>query len=119
MLAEPTDFIGNILAKLINRQLEDPATLARVKNWRMSILLHTDYTPLSLIFSDEMRIESGPIAEPTIVVYMTFNTIINLVKGETSLVRSIINRTIKIKGLLRHPVSTFRFYRLMSAILKG
>ena len=119
MLAEPTDFIGNILAKLINRQLEDPGTLSRVKSWRMSILLETDLYPLSLIFDDDMRIEKGSVADSTLIVNMTFNTIIDLVKGETSLVRSLINRTIKIKGFFRHPISTFRFYKLMNAVLKG
>lgn len=119
MIAEPTDFIGNILTKLINKQLENPATLNRVKNWRMSVVLHTDYYPLALIFSDAMRIESGTIPDSTLTVNMTFNTIIKLAKGETSLIRSLFNRSIKIKGIIRHPISTFRFYRLMNAVLKG
>jgi hypothetical protein len=119
MLDEPTDFIGNILAKLINRQLESPEILAKVKNWRMTIVLHTDYYPLSIIFNGKMNIQVGVINKPTLSVTMTFHTIIQLIKRETSLVRSLLNRTIKIKGLPRHPKATFRFYKLMNAVLKG
>ncbi len=119
MLVEPSDFIGKILAKMINKQLENSATLSKVKNWRMSVVLQTDYYPLSLIFSDVIKIESGAIVDPTLVFTMAFNTIIKIAKGDSSLVKSVFNRSIKIKGLLRHPIATLRFYRLMNAVLKG
>ncbi len=118
MLAEPTDFIGNILAKLINKQLEHPATLSKVKSWCMSVTLHTDFYPLSIIFSDDMRIERGAIEDPTLSVSMTFDTIIRLIKRDTSMIRFLFNRSIRISGLFRHPISALRFYRLMNAVLK-
>ena len=104
---------------MVNKQLENPATLSKVKNWRMSVVLQTDYYPLSLIFSDVIRIESGVISDPTLVFSMTFKTIIQIAKGESSLIKSVLNRSIRIKGLLRHPIATLRFYRLMNAVLKG
>ena len=119
MLAEPADFVGKILSIMINKQLEDPSTLSKVKDWRMNVVLQTDYYPLSLIFDDSLRIENGVVSDPTLVVSITFERIMQIVKGKSSLIKSVLNRSIRIKGLLRHPVAAFRFYRLMNAVLKG
>ena len=104
---------------MINRQLEDPSTLSKVKKWRMSIVIQTDYYPLSLIFSDSMRIEKGVVHDPTLVAITSFGTLLAITKGKSSLLKSVMNRTIRIKGLLRHPIAAFRFYRLMNQVLKG
>jgi hypothetical protein len=119
LLVEPTDFIGKILAMMINKQLESPATLSEVEKWQMTVVLQTDFYPLSLIFDDTMRIEKGVSPEPTLLVTTTFNTIIRIAKGESSLIKSVLGRSIRIKGLFRHPIATFRFYRLMNVVLKG
>jgi hypothetical protein len=119
MLAEPTDFVGKILSIMINKQLEDPITLTKVKNWRMKVILQTDYYPLSLIFDDSLRIENRIVSDPTLVVSLTFDRIMQIVKGKSSLIKSVLNRSIRIKGILRHPIAAFRFYRLMNAVLKG
>ncbi|MGD9397002.1 MAG: hypothetical protein PVJ05_11285 [Candidatus Thorarchaeota archaeon] len=119
MLAEPTDFVGKILSIMINKHLEDPSTLSKVKSWRMKVVLQTDYYPLSLIFDDSLRIENGVVSDPILVVSLTFERIIQLIKGKSSLIKSVLNRSIRIKGLLRHPVAAFRFYGFINAVLKG
>ncbi len=117
MLHEPSDFIGNLLGKLLNRQLENESVRRKVGSWRMSVVLDTDYYPISIVFSDQIEIVADYIDDPTIVLSMKFNTIIGLFRGETSMIRAVLGRTIKTRGLLRHPLSMLRFYRLMVSML--
>ena len=118
MLSEPSDFVGNILAKMINRQLKDSTTLEKVKKWRMTVVLQTDYYALSLIFDELMQIKSGATTDPTLIATTTFHTILMIAKGKNSLLKSVLNRSVRIKGLFRHPIAAFRFYRLMNQALK-
>ncbi|MBN2230089.1 MAG: hypothetical protein JW779_10925 [Candidatus Thorarchaeota archaeon] len=118
MLAEPKDFIGNILAKLINRFLEDSSQYEKVKKWNMTVVVETDYYPVTLIFGDSISIQRGIIENPTLVFVMNFKKIISLAKKETSILGSLIHGSIKTKGILKHPRAAFRFYRLMDSILK-
>lgn len=119
MLKEPNDFIGNILAKLINQQLENPAILDKMTSWNMSVVIDTDYYPVSIIFNETISMKTGSINEPTLTFKMSFSTIISLVKKETSMVRAILGGSIKVRGLLRHPRAGYRFYLLMNSIMKG
>ena len=119
MLNEPSDFIGNILGKLLNRELEKPSMRRKMGRWRMSIVLNTDYYPVSIVISDRIEIIADYVASPTIVLSTKFSTIIELFNGETSMIGAVLRGTIKTRGLLRHPLSMIRFYRLMTAILGG
>ncbi|RDE15255.1 MAG: hypothetical protein C4K48_04210 [Candidatus Thorarchaeota archaeon] len=119
MLHEPDDFIGNILGKLLNRQLENQPMRGKVGRWRMSVVLDTDYYPISIIFSYHIEIVADYVDDPTIVLSMKFNTIIRLFRGETSMIRAVLGGAIKTRGLLKHPLSMIRFYRLMTSILGG
>jgi hypothetical protein len=103
---------------MINRQLEDPAISEKVKKWRMTVVLQTDYYGLSLIFDEAMRIESGAVTNPTLIATTTFYTILMIAKGKVSLLKSVLDRSVRIKGLFRHPIAAFRFYRLMNQVLK-
>jgi len=119
MISEPSDFIGNILAKLINRQLENPITRKKLADWRMSVIIDTDYYPVSIIFDGDISLKTSSVDEPTLIFKMNFGTIISLVKKETSMIRAIIGGSIKVRGLLQNPRAAYRFYSLMNSILKG
>jgi len=118
MVEEPSDFIGNILAKLINRKFNDENQIEKLKSWNMSVLLETDYYPVSLIFSDGIKIMTQVINNPTLVIKTTFQTIISIVKNETSPLGALFKSSIKMKGIFRHPRAAFQFYRLIDKILK-
>lgn len=117
MINEPTDFVGNIVAKLIAKALAKPSMSKKAIEWRMIITLSSDYYPVSIIFNDGVSVARSIDSKPTLDVEMNFGTIIELVEGKTSMVKEILNRGIRVKGLLRHPIATFRFYTLMKSIL--
>ncbi|TFG31386.1 hypothetical protein EU527_12505 [Candidatus Thorarchaeota archaeon] len=118
MLDEPGDFIGNILAKLINRRYTTLTDTQNFKNWDMSIIIETDYYPVSILFENTVKIKSDAIQNPTLIFKMKFNTIVSIVKEETTILRALLKGAIQVKGLVRHPRAAFRFYRLMNSILK-
>ncbi len=117
MLTEPPDFIGNILAKLINNQIANSALRDKMQNWRMTVVFDTDYYPVSIIFDETISIKSGIVEEPTLIFKMEFGTILELVERKTSMIRAIFSRKIKVKGF-RHLIALYRFYGLMNTILK-
>ncbi len=119
MIKEPTDFIGNILAKLINRQLENPSKQGMMTSWNMSVVIDTDYYPVSIIFDETISMKTGLVDEPTLIFKMSFGTIISLVKKETSMIRAMLGGSIKVRGLLQNPRAAYRFYILMNSILRG
>ncbi|MGY5861442.1 MAG: SCP2 sterol-binding domain-containing protein [Candidatus Thorarchaeota archaeon] len=119
MLDEPKDFIGYLMAQLISRQLEDPKLESRVKGWKMTVVLATDYYPVTLTFDQGVRLSKGAADDATLTVKMSFDTIIRLVMEEISTIKAVLNGKIKAKGMLRHPVAMMRFYTLLTAALKG
>lgn len=119
MMKEPTDFIGNILAKLINRHLEKQSMRDKMTSWNMSVVIETDYYPVSIIFDERISMKTGSVDEPTLIFKMSFGTIISLVKKDTSMIRAILRGSIKVRGLLQNPRAAYRFYSLMNSILKG
>jgi putative sterol carrier protein len=118
MLEQPKDFIGNIIAVLISKPLARPGFRSAVMKWEMVVMLETDYYPVAIIFDKGIRIEHGDSPRPTIRVSAKLSTIIELVKGRVSPIRALLNGGLKVRGLLRHPRATLRFYRLISASLK-
>ena len=118
MLEEPPDFIGNILAKLINSKIASSALGEKMQDWRMTVVFDTDFYPVSIIFDQTLSIKSGHVEEPTLIFKLKFGTILKLVERNTSMVRAILRGKIKVKGF-RHLVSLYRFYSLMNTILKG
>ncbi|MGY5880452.1 MAG: hypothetical protein RTV31_09375 [Candidatus Thorarchaeota archaeon] len=119
MLKEPPDFIGNILAKLINRQIQNPSMKEKMKSWKMSVILETDFYPVSIIFDQDITAFAEVVENPTLVFTMDFGTIIKLVEQETTMIRAMIGGSIKVKGFFRNLRSVYRFYSLMNSILKG
>ena len=117
MLEQPRDFIGNILAVLTSRPLARTDFKAAVAKWKMVVVLETDYYPVTIRFDKGITVEHGDNPHPTIRVRAKLGTIIQLVKGTTSPIRALLNGGLKVKGLLRHPRATLRFYKLISASL--
>ncbi len=119
MLDAPKDFIGYLMSQLITRQLKDPKLESRVKGWTMTVVLATDYYPVTLTFDRGVRFSKGAASDATLTVEISFGTIIRLVMEETSTIKAVLKGEIKAKGMFRHPVAMKRFYGLLSAALKG
>jgi len=119
VLDEPKDFIGFLMAQLISRQFKDPNLESRVKGWKMTVVLATDYYPVTLTFNRGVRFSIGAARDATLTVEMSFDTIIRLVMEETSTIKAFLKGEIKAKGMFRHPVAMKRFYGLLNAALKG
>ena len=118
MLEEPPDLIGNILARMINRQFSTSRVGEKLPSWRMSVVFDTDYYPVSIIFNETISIYAGFVKNPTLVFKLSFGTILLLVEKKTTMIRAILSGNIKVKGL-RHLISLYRFYGLINSILKG
>jgi len=118
MLTEPPDFIGNILAKLINSQISTSALSDKMQNWRMTVVFDTDYYPVTIIFDETISIKAGIVEGSTLTFKLEFGTILELVERKTSMIRAILSGKIKVKGF-RHLIALYRFYGLMNTILKG
>lgn len=118
MLDQPRDFIGNILAILISKPLARPEFGAAVTKWKMDVVLETDYYPVTIRFNKGIKVELGNNPRPTLRVSIKLSTIIELVKGKTSPIKALLNGGLKVKGILRHPRATLRFYKLISSSLK-
>ena len=119
MLDEPKDFIGYLMSQLISRQFENPRIESRVKGWKMTVVLATDYYPVTLAFNEGVRFSKGAASDATITIEMSFGTIIRLVMEETSTIKAVLCGEIKVRGMFRHPVAMKRFYGLLNAALKG
>ncbi|MDF1538457.1 MAG: hypothetical protein P1Q69_06105 [Candidatus Thorarchaeota archaeon] len=117
MIKEPTDFVGNILAKLVAKALAKPSMVSKVEGWKMIVTLSSDYYPVSMVFDEGVTVIRKIDADATLNVEMNFAVIIDLVEGNTSMVRAMLERKIRVRGLFRHPIATFRFYRLMQTII--
>jgi len=119
MLDEPKDFIGYLMSQLISKQLEDPKLESLVNGWKMTVVLATDYYPVTLIFDQGVRFSKGAASDATLTVEISLGTIIRLVMEETSTIKAVLKGEIKAKGMFRHPVAMKRFYGLLTAALKG
>jgi hypothetical protein len=84
----------------------------------MSVILETDYYPVSIVFGDHIRIDARTVENPTLIFSMKFHTIISIVRKETSILSALLRGSIKVKGLINHPRAAFRFYKLMKSILE-
>ena len=84
----------------------------------MSVCIETDYYNISLFFDNGVRITGDTIANPTITLSTTFNSLLDVIAGDVSIARSLLSRRLRMKGSLRHPVASLRFYRLMRVLLQ-
>jgi len=117
---EPTDFVGKVLAKLVNSRLEvNPNLQAKVMHYRMQVVVDTSYYPVTLHFDKGLRIVKGAAERPTLRLGLSFDSIIGLVLHKVSPMRAVLKGQIKVKGLLRHPLATYRIYRLLMPALTG
>jgi hypothetical protein len=119
VIEEPKDFLGFLLHTLINKQLENPDVSSDVKTWNMTVVLDTNYYPITIAFDNGVSISKHAIENPTLKVALSLDTVIRLAMNETSIVKAVMKREIKITGLLRHPKAVMKFYGLLSSILKG
>lgn len=118
-MEEPKDFLGFLMHKLIGKQLADPNINSEVKTWNMTVVLNTNYYPITITFDNGVSISKHAIDNPTMRISLSLDTVIRLVMNETSILKAVMNREIKIAGLLRHPKSALKFYGLLSSILRG
>ena len=119
MVVSSPDFIGTVLSLVLQKKLDDPEELSRIEGWEMKVIFETNFYPVSLIFDNGLEIKKGEIENPTIRIFMTFDTLIELIRGKQSPMGAILRGKIKVKGLLRHPLATFRFYTLIGSSSRG
>ena len=119
MLNEPQDFLGAMIAKMVSRSLSSEDERERVQRWKMSVTISTDFYDFSLIFDNGITVTTSLASNPTLVAETTFDTLLQILNGRTTLLRSFIGRGVRLNGFLRHPISAMRFYRLMNSILGG
>ncbi len=117
MLNKPRDFVGNILAMMLSERFENPEYTEKIQNWKMTVCLRTNFYPIILDFNQGVTITRDPIDNPTLDISMDFDTMIVLIRGKSSMMKEVLRGRIKIRGLFRHPLATFRFYRLMQSII--
>jgi putative sterol carrier protein len=97
----------------------DQNLLNEIKGWKMTVVLETDYYPITMHFEKGISIEKGAVQNPTITLTTTLAAIASISEGELSPIRGILTRKLKIRGFLTHPRATYRFYRLMMSALGG
>ncbi|TXT54541.1 MAG: hypothetical protein BAJATHORv1_60037 [Candidatus Thorarchaeota archaeon] len=120
MIVNPTDdFIGTLLAEVFRRELESEKKKEEVSKWKISMILDTDYYPVSIEFNNGISIIKGVIKDPDITMTTSMQTIIDITRGKTSALRAIRKGELRVKGLFRHPRSAFRLYRFMIPALEG
>lgn len=119
VLNEPRDFIGTILAFLFERELASKTRRDEVVKWNMLVTLDTDYYPVTIHFANGIRVERGRIDDPTLTLRTSVNTLVLIAQGRFSPIRGLLQGKLKMKGILRHPIATVRFYRLMMDALRG
>lgn len=117
MLNKPRDFVGNILAMMLSEQIKDERTRNRIHTWKMSVILATNYYPILIDFNRGVTITREVVDNPTLCISMSFDTMIALIRSESTIVREVLTGSIRIKGFLRHPLAAFRFYGLMKDML--
>ena len=119
MLNRPRDFVGSIFAMMIEKHLETPDAVSKVSPWSMSVLLETDFYPILIKFENGVTITRDVIEHPTLRIRMSFDTIISILDGQTSMMREFIGRRVKMQGIIQHPRATFRFYRFINSMIGG
>jgi putative sterol carrier protein len=119
VLDEPRDFVGYLLAHVVEQRLEDPNINSKVKTWKMTVNVETNYYPLSMIFDNGLRITRDIVDSPTLSVSISMDTISRIIKEEYSPIKAFLNGDIKVKGMFSHPLAMKRFYSLLIGALKG
>ena len=119
MLDEPRDFVGYLLAHALEQRLEDPDINSKVKTWKMTVNVETDYYPLSIRFDNGLRITRDIVDHPTLSVIISMDTMSQIIKEECSPLKAFLSGDIKVKGMFRHPLAMKRFYSLLIGALKG
>lgn len=119
MLNEPQDFLGAMLAKMLTRVLTTVDEIEDVRRWKMTVMVYTDFYNLSMRFENGVSITTDPIENSTLTARTSFHSLLQIINGRASLFSSYLKGDVKISGLLRHPISVLRFYRLMKRMLKG
>ncbi|MHA1638473.1 MAG: SCP2 sterol-binding domain-containing protein [Candidatus Thorarchaeota archaeon] len=119
MVVSSPDFIGTVLSLVLQKKLEDPDELTKIRGWEMKVIFETNFYPVSIIFDNGIEIKKGEVEDPTIRIFMTFDTMIDLVREKQSPIGAILSGKIRVKGLFRHPIATYRYYKLMMSSLRG
>ncbi len=113
----PRDFVGRLVSIVLAKGLEKKND--SIKDWKMRVLVQTNYYPVSLEFNEGLSIRKGSIMDPTLEVKFDMDTLVELVTGVKSPLKCVLSGDIKMKGFFRHPIAGFRFYNLMVASIGG
>jgi putative sterol carrier protein len=113
----PGDFVGAVFHSLLQRALENEELAEEVKSWRMTAEISADYYPISIDIDDGVAVTKGSPENPTLRVKTSFKTVSDLALGRVTPFGALLRRRLKIGGMIRHPISAVRFYRLMAAAL--
>ncbi|NWF95919.1 MAG: hypothetical protein HXY34_07220 [Candidatus Thorarchaeota archaeon] len=117
MLQKPKDLLGAVLTKILEEKVSNTALASGVSRWRMTVVIDTDFYPVSIVFDRGIRVEYGARPDAQLRVRMTMSTMSDVFQKRASVLQSVLRRKIRVRGLARHPVSALRFYRLMSRLV--
>ncbi len=113
----PQDFVGAVFYSLLQRALDNEKIAEEVKSWVMTAEISTDYYPISINIDDGVAVTKGSPENPTLRVKTSFKTVSDLALGRVTPFRALLSGRLTIEGMIRHPISAMRFYRLMAAAL--
>jgi len=116
----PGDFIGAILYSMLRPQFESAGTATGKQSGRLTVVIETEYYPVTLELGDALRIHRGAGERPTLRVTTTLRTVVDIARHRISPVGAFLRGRIKIRGLLRHPFAARRFLALfLSSLGRG
>jgi len=113
----PGDFIGAILYSMLRPQLESAGIATGKQGGRLTVVIETEYYPVTLELGDVLRIHRGAGERPTLRVRTTLRTVVDIARHRISPVGAFLRGRIKIRGFLRHPLAARRFLALFLSSL--
>ncbi len=116
----PGDFIGAILYSMLRPQLDSAGITGGKRSSRLTVVIETEYYPVTLEFGDVLKIRRGAEQRPTLRVTTTLQTVVEIARHRISPVGAFFRGRIKIRGFLRHPLAARRFLALfLSSLGRG
>ncbi|TFG12807.1 hypothetical protein EU537_08260 [Candidatus Thorarchaeota archaeon] len=116
-MEKPGDFIGLLFRILLDKKLENESFREEVKAWNMTVVLETDYYPITMRFDNGVSIHYGSDKSADIHVKTTMKRMIEIAAGNQGLLASIVGGMISVNGIWRRPRSGYRFYKTMKHLL--
>ncbi len=119
MTGTPRDLLGIILHRMLSSRLDESVLGASVRHWRMTVVLETEYHPVTLRFDEGLTIERGAAERPTLTVLTTLDTVAAIARSSLSPLTAYLHGLLRVKGMYRHPLAAARFLRLLLSAVTG